>query len=81
VKLSAKDIFIYQEEEFLPDKPHQSSAHVFNQMWSFLVIRQVCANAFCHQPHERSIIHVEPVRPSDQPLIGIPNEWTVDIGA
>ncbi len=48
-------------------------------MRSFLVIRQVFANAVDHHDYESAIIHIEPVGAAHELIGTASNEWAVDI--
>ena len=54
------------------------SAHV-RQMRSFLVIREVFANAVDHHHYESAVIYVQPVAAADEFIIAVSYERTVNI--
>ena len=54
------------------------SAHV-RQMRSFLVIREVFANAVDHHHYESAVINVQPVTAADEFIIAVSYERTVNI--
>jgi len=49
------------------------------QMRSFLVVRQVFANAVDHHHYESAIIHIEPVGAAHEFIGAVSDEWAVDI--
>ena len=54
------------------------SVHV-RQMRSFLVIREVFANAVDHHHYESAVIYVQPVTAADEFIIAVSYERTVNI--
>jgi len=51
------------------------------QMRSFLVIRQVFANAVDHHHNETAVIHIQPVGTADELIGAVSGEGTVNIFA
>ena len=56
------------------------SAQVY-QMRSFLVIRQVSANAVDHHDNKCAIIHVQPVGAANEFIGAVSDEWAINIVA
>jgi hypothetical protein len=51
-----------------------------SQMCSLFTVGQVCAYTPRHHHYERVLIHVEPIRAPDKLVVGVSNEWTLNIG-
>jgi hypothetical protein len=71
---------LLRREYFLDtDLIDQMLAAQVREMRSFLVIRQVCANAIGHDHNESAIVHIKPIRTADELIVGVSYEWAVDV--
>jgi hypothetical protein len=73
---------LFRRKDFLDtDLIDEARSADVRQMCPLLVIRQGCTNAIGHHHHERSIVHIQPIRAADELIGAVSDEWAIDIPA
>jgi hypothetical protein len=73
------DLFLRWQDFLRANLVNEVFTPQINQVRPLLVVRQVCAYTPRHHHYERLVIHVEPIRAPDELVVGISDEWVIDI--
>jgi hypothetical protein len=78
-KIKTSGPALFRRKYFLnADLIDETGSADVRQMSLFLLVRQVRANAVSHYHTERTIIHIQPVRPPDELIGAVPDERAIN---